>query len=54
MKRMFAVLSLLLLIPVYAFAQTGTVAGQVVIAETGDPLANAAVFWAMQKQGLTP
>lgn len=51
MKRMFAVLSLLLLIPVYAFAQTGTVAGQVVIAETGDPLANAAVFLGDAKTG---
>jgi hypothetical protein len=38
------VLSILLIIPATLFAQTGTIAGQVTIEKTGDPLANAAVF----------
>jgi outer membrane cobalamin receptor len=38
------VLSILLILPVTLFAQTGSVAGQVTIEKTGDPLANAAVF----------
>ena len=38
------VLSILLIIPATLFAQTGTIAGQVTIEKTGDPLANAAVY----------
>lgn len=38
------VLSILLILPATLFAQTGTIAGQVTIEKTGDPLANAAVY----------
>ena len=46
MKRLIviSVLTILLLVPITIFAQTGTIAGQVTIAKTGDPLANAAVY----------
>lgn len=53
MKRVHvvAILLILLLAPVTIFAQTGTIAGQVVIAKTGNPLANAAVFLGDAKTG---
>jgi outer membrane receptor protein involved in Fe transport len=53
MKRVLVitVLSILLLVPVAIFAQTGTIAGQVTIEKTGNPLANAAVYLGDSKTG---
>ncbi|MCF7793652.1 MAG: TonB-dependent receptor [Candidatus Cloacimonetes bacterium] len=53
MKRLLvlAVLSILLLVPIAAFAQTGTIAGQVTIAENGNPLADVAVYLGDSKTG---
>ncbi|MDO9577652.1 MAG: TonB-dependent receptor [Candidatus Cloacimonadales bacterium] len=46
-----AVLTILLMVPLTIFAQTGTIAGQVTIAKTGNPLANAAVYLGDSKTG---
>ena len=53
MKRVLVitVLSILLLVPVAIFAQTGTIAGQVTIEKTGNPLANAAIYLGDSKTG---
>ncbi len=53
MKKTFIlfVIFMLALIPVTAYAQTGTIAGKVIIEKTGDPLANAAVFLGDSKSG---
>ena len=45
------VIFMLAMIPVTAFAQTGTIAGKVTIENTGDPLANAAVFLGDSRTG---
>jgi outer membrane receptor protein involved in Fe transport len=41
----------LLLVPVTIFAQTGTIAGQVTIADNGNPIPNAAVYLGDSKTG---
>ncbi len=53
MKKLFliSVLLFLMILPVTLFSQTGTIAGQVTIEKTGDPLANAAVYWGESKGG---
>ncbi|MBN1326489.1 MAG: TonB-dependent receptor [Candidatus Cloacimonetes bacterium] len=53
MKKGFVitVLFLLLILPAFVFAQTGTIAGKVTIEKTGDPLPNTAVFLSDAKTG---
>ncbi|MCD4796924.1 MAG: TonB-dependent receptor [Candidatus Cloacimonetes bacterium] len=53
MNKLFliSVLLFLMILPVTLFSQTGTIAGQVTIEKTGDPLANAAVYWGESKGG---
>ncbi|KQC11801.1 MAG: TonB-dependent receptor [Candidatus Cloacimonas sp. SDB] len=53
MKRtlILFIILMLALVPITAFAQTGTIAGKVTIEKTGDPLPNAAVFLGDAKTG---
>ncbi|MCK4696388.1 MAG: carboxypeptidase-like regulatory domain-containing protein, partial [Candidatus Cloacimonetes bacterium] len=53
MKKVLLViaLSFLLILPASLFAQTGSIAGQVTIEKTGDPLPNAAVFLSKTQVG---
>ncbi|MCK4652973.1 MAG: TonB-dependent receptor [Candidatus Cloacimonetes bacterium] len=53
MKKVLLViaLSFVLILPASLFAQTGSIAGQVTIEKTGDPLPNAAVFLSKTQVG---